>query len=220
MEVSMRTFVATIMLAGAVLYACSEATDGLVPPDDIAAEGPDAAVGSSGSSGKASSSGNPPPAKGDGGTVSNSTVLMNEVSATSDWVEIVNSGTDSADIGGWKVADLDKTTNGPKLSEAATFPAGTALAGGAYALVQAGGLDAGKDCPGGGQALCVKAQFGVGKSGETLFLLASDGGIVGQVVYPPNAASGSDTWGRIPSGDPNGAFQVTAGTPGAANTGK
>jgi hypothetical protein len=194
-------------------FACSEATDGLLPPDDgVDASDDDAGAADSGKP-KATKS---PASPADAATGSTSVVLINELSADNDWVEVVNSGAADVDLGGWHVADLDKSTNGPKLDEAAAFVSGSVLPAGAYGLVQAGGLDGGKPCPG-ASAICVHAEFGIGKSGETIFLVDKSSAVVGTVVYPANGAGSGQTWGRMPSGDPNGAFQATSATPGAAN---
>jgi len=137
------------------------------------------------------------------------------------WIEIVNSGSTPVDVGGWKVADRDKDTGEPTLDEAATIPSGTTLAAKAYGLIRGGGLEAGKECPEGGQAFCIDAEFGTSNSnGETIYLVAANGDVVGAAVYPPNAADGEDTWGRIPSGDPDGAFRLNKATPGAENEAK
>jgi hypothetical protein len=192
--------------------ACSEATDGLIPPDDGGLFGgaDDGAVpvqkSSSGGGGH------------DATTASKSVILINEVSGSKEWVEIVNSGSSEVALEGWAVADTDTTTGGPKLSEAAIFGSGVALGAKEYGLVLGGGLDAGKDCPSGGQVFCVHAEFGIStKKGETLYVLQPDGGVAGTVVYPPDASPSDETWGRIPDGDPKGTFTATPSTPGAPN---
>jgi Lamin Tail Domain len=198
-------------LAALVSFSCSESTDGVVPPtvpstqDGATTEGGptegDAAVPT------------------DGAVVTKSSVLINEIAADEEWVELVASGTTATDISGFRVADSEKDAGGPKLDEAVTLPSGTILSPKAYLIVQAGGLDGGgKACPDGGQSYCFKAEFGVSnKNGETIYLLDGSGAVVGTAIYPPKAAAAGETWGRLPSADPNGAFGVTAPTPGAAN---
>ncbi len=212
-----------IVLASCVAsaYACTEATDGLVPDAGSGADA--AAVGAD-----ATDDGLAPEAGGradaaalfDATTSSSSQVILNEVSAKDEWIELVNAGTSAIDVSGYAVADRDKDTGGPKLSDAVTLPPGTILSPRSYVVVQGGGLDdGGKPCPVGPWSYCYNAEFGISnKNGETLFFLAPDGGVVGTVVYPPDAASGGgDTYGRIPSGDPAGVFVLTESTPGAAN---
>src|SRR5262249_25612181 len=119
--------------------ACSEATDGLVPPDDGGLFG---TLDDGGSSSARSPSGG---GGHDATTSSKSTILINEVSGSKEWVEIVNSGSSEVALEGWAVADTDSTTGGPKLSEAAVFTSGVVLGVKEYGLVLGGGLDAGKD---------------------------------------------------------------------------
>ncbi len=148
-----------------------------------------------------------------------SNVLINEISGGDEWVELVNSGPTAEDLAGLRLADRDKVTGEPKLDEAITFPAGTTIAKGGYVLVRGGGLgDGGRPCPDGGQSHCFNAAWGISsKSGETLFLLATDGGTLGKVVFPPDGSPGDTSYSRIPSGDPSASFRNTPKTPGAAN---
>lgn len=206
----------TMGFAGLLTFACSEATDGLVPPGDSGLSGSTDASPSS--SPEASDH---PSSKSDAASTSTSRVLINEISGSKEWIEIVNAGASNVELGGWTVADRDKATGGPKLSEAVTFPPGTELAANAYGMVLGGGLDAGKACPNGGQTFCIHAEFGIStKSGETIYLLEGDGAVVDSVVYPPDASAPGETWGRIPNADPNGHFEPIPATPGAANTPK
>lgn len=215
----MRRWFIALVIAATTVWACSEATDGLIPMLDASAsmptDTPDADDSASGDkdSGKSTE-------RVDASTSSTGTILLNEVSSDKEWIELTNSGSKSVDISGWQVADSDKDTGGPKLEEAVTFPAGTTLGPHEYGLVQAAGVgDAGKNCPDGDHAFCVHAEFGISKkSGENLYLLAKDGGVVGTVVYPPDASMNTDqSWSRIPDGDPKGTFELAAPTPGAAN---
>ncbi len=154
-----------------------------------------------------------------GGNVSASNVLINEISGGDEWVELVNSGPGPEDIGGLRLADRDKVTGEPKLVDAITFPPATTLAKGAYVVVRGGGTgDAGKPCPDGGQSHCFNAEFGIStKNGETLFLLAPDGGTLGQVVFPPDGSTPEMSYSRIPSGVPDAAFRLAPNSPGAPN---
>lgn len=196
-------------LAMVAIVACSEATDGLVPPGRTVDASADGSSGSSGSSG-----GGPP--RDAGGSTSTGLLLINEISGE-DWVEIVNAGTASMDLSGFTIADADKTSGDPKPEDGATFPEGTKLAPKAYGIVMGGGVDAGIECPSGGQAFCFHAEFGITKDGEPIFLLAPDGAVAGKVDFPAGASDEGKTWARVPDGDPNGEFTVTDQTPGAAN---
>lgn len=200
--------------------ACSESTDGVTP------DGGTSTDASTTSDGGSPNDDDKDEEKKDGATfdaqtVANSVVVINEISGSDEWIEIVNGGTSAVDVSGWKVADRDKDTGEPKLAEAATLPSGTVLSPNAYAIVKGGGLDAGKTCPDGGQSYCVNAEFGISnKNGETIFLLLPDGGTAGTVVYPADAAVGDDTWGRLPNGSPDASFVITTATPGAPNQAK
>lgn len=212
----MRRILVVLLMLSASAYACSESTDGIIPDGGLAAGDDD---GGGGGGGETSNT----PGK-DGGTplpdgdIAKSVVLINEVSGGDEWIELVNSGAAPADIAGYAVADRDKDTGGPKLSEAVTFPSGTVLSPRAYLVVRGGGLDGGKPCPDGGQAHCFNAEFGISnKNGETIFLLDDKKAIVGTVVYPADGGGGGGSWGRLPSGDPAGTFQPTKETPGASN---
>ena len=209
-----------ILLSSVVLltaaYACSEATDGVVPPSQNEGGSPVAPTSTPTTTATPGTDASP---TFDAGTnVSASVIVINEISGGDEWIELVNSGSAAQDLGGYRVADRDKDTGEPKLAEAVTFPPGTVLSPKAYVVVRGGGLDAGKTCPDGGQSYCFNADFGISnKNGETLFLLAPDGGTAGKVVYPPDASGGDFAYGRIPSGDPQAGFKMVKATPGMPN---
>lgn len=214
-----RAFVLMIAVAAGI-YACSEATDGLVGYDVIYTlpeAGADGAPGTTTTSSSGGSSGKTVIVL-DAASVSEGVILLNELSPSAEWVEIINSGGTAVDMSGWQITDRDKTTGGPKAKDLVSFPQGTSLAPNAYALVQ-GGDDAAAPCPGDGTAVCLHATFGISnKNGETIFLLQPDASVVGTAVYPPDAANGDGiSWGRIPNGDPNGVFELTPASPGADN---
>lgn len=217
-------FFVTVTLGAAitaVLVACSEATDGADAPGSAWAARPDAQG--------ADGDGAPPVAAGeDGGgtttlrdasTVSRSTIIINEISGSGEWIELVNAGSNAVDLSGWKVADREKDTGGPKLTDAVTFEPGTVLSPRAYVVVKGGGVDAGVPCPEGGQSYCVFAEFGISsKNGETVFLLWPDAGIAGEAVLPPSTTTPKDsTYSRVPSGVPDAGFMTRAASPGAKN---
>lgn len=198
-------------VAALASFSCSESTDGAAP--DRPLEPADASAGQDVTQGSNDASNSR-----DTSPVTESALVLNEVAAAAEWVELVSTGSGPLDVSGFKVADLAKD-GGPKLDEAVTFPSGTILSPKAYVIVQGGGLDGGgKACPDGGQSYCFNAEFGISnKNGDTLYLLDKSGAVVGSATYPPFAADAGETWGRLPSGDPAGIFQKTAPTPGAAN---
>ncbi len=214
-----RTFIAFLISASSaialVTFACSEATDGVAPETRI----PGTDGGGASETGMSSNDG---AAASDTRTITTSAVLLNEISANEEWIELVSSGTAAIDVSGFRVADTAKD-GGPKLDESVTFPAGTVLSPRAYVIVQGGGLDGGgKACPDGGQAYCFNAEFGISnKNGDTIYLLDKAGIVVGTAAYPPMAVPAGESWGRVPSGDPKGVFGANLpATPGAANKAK
>lgn len=165
---------------------------------------------------------------GGGGQTTSSTtftfpVVINEIQATGeDWVELVNTGANPVDLGGYGLADTDNASGGPKVDAAARFPNGTTVAPGDRVFVvaeqdPAAGVGPHDVCLSvGGPASCFYATWGVsGANGEKIFLLAVDDSIVAEGEYPMNAATAPNTWGRLPDG--TGDFQETAPTPGEAN---
>ncbi|MBS2017828.1 MAG: lamin tail domain-containing protein [Deltaproteobacteria bacterium] len=208
-----RVFVIGLLTLSAAAYACSESTDGVVPDGGVASGD----AGSGDAPTDSTSGDKDGPSFIPDADTSDSQVLINELDPGDEWIELVNSGSAASDISGFSVADRDKDTGNPKLTEAVTFPSGTILSPRSYLLVRGGGLDGGKACPDGGQSYCFNAEFGVSrKNGETIYLLDPSKKTVGTVVYPPDGG-GDGTWGRLPSGDPSGTFQPTRSTPGAAN---
>lgn len=213
------TLTSALVLSSALVWACSEATDGLpadAPSPEAAADSGvvDPTVEPAEDAAKAG----PERDAADQVTItSDSGLLINEISGGDEWIELVNAGTSALDVSGYRVADLAKA-GGAKLEEAVTLANGTILSPKAYLLVRGGGLDAGKGCPDGGQSYCVIAEFGISnKNGDTIFVLDDKGATVGQVPYPPAAAGAGESWSRLPSGDPSGAFAKAKETPGAAN---
>lgn len=215
--------VVAFAVVSAALAACAEASDG---PSSATPSALDASAGAStdASSSMIEDSSAAKPAKDGsapldaGSNVSSGSVLINEISGSGEWVELVSIGAQATDISGFKIADRDQETGEPKLEDAFTFPVGTILSPRVYVVVQGGGGDAGKPCPDGGQSYCFSARFGISnKNGETLFLLAPDDKVVGKVVYPKDGSSGDKSYSRLPSGDPAASFEAVGQTPGAAN---
>ena len=209
--------VSVLVSASASVWACTEATDGLIPNLDASTSSPAAPSGvdDSGSGEEAPKDAG----RVDAQTSSTGAILINEVSSGGEWIELANSGDQSVDISAWKVADSDKGTGAPKLSEAVVFPPRTALGPKEYGIVQAGGVDGGKACPAGEAAFCFHAEFGISKkNGENLYLLDDGDEVVGTVVYPADAAANTaEAWARIPDRDPKGIFVHAPPSPGAAN---
>jgi len=146
-------------------------------------------------------------------------VVVNEVSATEDWVELFNRGDGPADLSGLSLADQD-TPGVPKIAEEITFPDGTTLAPGAYLFVLAKqAVDPGEQAPQSvcapGSSPCFYASFGLSDSnGDAVFLL--DGRtILDTGEYPAGAVVADESWCRLPNG--TGGFAACAPTPSAVN---
>lgn len=148
-------------------------------------------------------------------------VVINEIDANADWVELYNKGGAAFDLGGMTLADSDGA-GGPKLDEAIVFPSGTTIAAGASlfilgkqdAVVSPGEQEPQTECAP-GTSPCFYAPWGLSDGdGDEVFLLDADR-LVSSSAYPAAAAADGETWCRVPDG--TGELQVCAPTPGAAN---
>jgi hypothetical protein len=123
-----------------------------------------------------------------------SPIRINEVESQDgtpgDWVELVNTGTTVVDLGGYVLRDAEDTS-----SHTYTVPAGTAIAPGAFTVLDEATFG-----------------FGLGKA-DSARLWTPAGVLVDSFSWTAHAAT---TWGRNPDG--TGAFAETAEpTKGAAN---
>lgn len=203
-----------IPLALVLTAACSESTDGAG-----AGAGGDASTTTS-STGSQTSTTSSTSAGTGGDETGDPVVAINEISATDDWVELVNLGPGTADLSDWSVADQD-APGAPKLDEALVFPQGTSLEEGDYLLIVAK-VDAPEPgpqttcLPDGGPATCHQAMFGISDaSGDAIFLIEPGGEIATQVDYPAGDVDDGESWARTPDG--TGDFESAAPTPGAVN---
>lgn len=145
-------------------------------------------------------------------------VVINEMSgAGDDYIELFNSGDDTADLSGLRIADQE-SPGVPKLDDALALPVGTTLPKGAYLFILCGVSNPSPDpvtecAP--GPAPCFQADFKLSNSeGDAVFLVDADDQILEEDAYPGNLEDGS-TWSRLPNG--TGAFGEGDATPGAAN---
>jgi hypothetical protein len=124
------------------------------------------------------------------------TVVINEVESNgdaTDWVEIMNTGTETVDVSGWVIKDNDDTRT-------LAIPAGTSLAAGAYLAVDV-------------DVKATAGNFGLGGADQARLFLADGVTLVDGYTW---AAHADVTYGRYPNG--TGAFAQTAvATKGAAN---
>jgi len=140
------------------------------------------------------------------GCTTDSAIVLNEIDATNDNIEIFNGSAGAIDLSGWVLtddnveADYDATVDTAEL----VFGPGTTLAAGAYLVVGVGF--------GPGQH-----PFGLGLGGDSITLLDPAGGvtIIDQVTY--GAAEATVSYCRQPNG-PGGVWTADcAATMGGAN---
>lgn len=130
-------------------------------------------------------------------------VVINELASLDDFIELFNRGTQAVDLTGHLVAH--RAPDGGVLRSDAVALSGS-LGAGQY-LVLSGAADAG--------ALTFTFNLSNG-SGDTVFLLGADGGVIDEVTFPPDSHNAGESWGRSPNG--TGAFQkATTRSPGAVN---
>jgi hypothetical protein len=138
------------------------------------------------------------------GCVSGSDVVINELEATTDQIELYNAGAAAIDIAGWILTD---GVSGPgydplKDDEKLTFDDPTSIPAGGFLLVPKG-------------TLAGQHPFGLGGEGDTVTLLRADLTVADQVTY--GAGEADVSYCRLPDG-PDGAWSSTCkSTFGAAN---
>jgi hypothetical protein len=173
---------------------------------------------------------------GGGGTAAPNgapTIVFNEVLAvgTSEWIEVVNPGTELIDVSNYAIAGSKKDSTEPKTGSAMRFPAGTTIEPGGRVLIMTSkakedgvGPYTKEGCVPDGPDTCFWASFGVSATaGETLHFLAPDDAIVISTAIPMgvSAEAGASTTAsqcRLP--DITGEFTACALTPGQLNRGQ
>lgn len=220
-----------VMFLALIIVGCSEAKD---DADEDGGAGGSGDTGGSGGSGAGSSDGGNSSAGGasdgagpaDGGSTSSAPgdadLVINEITATEDWIELYNPGDQPFDLGGLGLADADGP-GVPKLDEAIIFPAGTTVAAGGFlfilakqdAVVMPGEQEPQTVCAP-GSSPCFYAPFGLSDGeGDEIFLLDGED-VLASGAYPPAAAPEPASWCRLPDG--TGDFGVCEATPGTSNS--
>jgi hypothetical protein len=145
-------------------------------------------------------------------------VVLNELKgqgAGADYVELFNTGTETADISGCYVADDSNNR--------VTFPAGATIAGKGYVVVrlqQTTSTGMVTTCF--GFKPCYDGiKWGISASGEKIFLRDSTGALLDQLDYPdeagPNGVGDTHAFGRVPDGaGTTGAIFTSPGAPNNA----
>jgi hypothetical protein len=116
-----------------------------------------------------------------------------------DWIELVNTGKEEADLTGMYLSD-DKSK--PRKW---AFPKGTTLAPGAFLIVWAD--EGGKSQPG------LHANFKLAKEGETVLLIDRNDTLIDSLEF--GEQRNDVAYGRYPSGQ--GKWQLMPPTPGGPN---
>lgn len=207
----MRTFQ---WLAVIVLMGCSEANDDSPVRADTGAVVDSSSGSDTGSPIDTGASSDTNKPVEDAGAVG--AVVINEVrAADGDYVELMNTGTTTLDVGGHGLRG--ESSDGGTPNEF-TFPSGTKVPAGGYLLMYANASTAdggAADCKGAPAAACFAVTWGISSSkGETIRFVDDKGATLSQVTVSTTIPTGQ-TWGRIPNG--TGAFQNTQPTPGAEN---
>ena len=127
------------------------------------------------------------------------TVVINEIESDdpnggNDWVEIVNTGSESVDLSGWFVTD-DKGLERLEGNKTTPLPAGTVLAPGERLVLEEN----------------LNFTFGLGKE-DTVTLYDGSSAVVASYSYSGHA---NGTWSRVPDG--TGDFVDQEATKGAEN---
>lgn len=209
-----RTFSSALFAAASLVLglACSESKDpsgadgGAAPFEPTAGSDAGAGTPGTGGGGGNEASGGNAPELPEG-------LVINEISADDEWVELKNAGANAVNLAGLLVADLDTETDGPKLDKAGSLTG--SLAAGGYLIVIGDQDDPTSPvCPP-AVSTCIGAGFKIGGTeGDSIFLVAGEASTA-RVDIGPAAVPDGSTWGRIPDG--SGTFSVTSPTPGATN---
>lgn len=143
-------------------------------------------------------------------------VVINEMSADDEWIELYNPGSVTVSLSGLTVADLGDD-GCPDASEGITFGSGAEIPPGGFLLLlgdQTPSPDLQTTCIG-NVAACYHVGFKLSASkGDAGFLLNGTE-VIAYTGFGADAIPDGDTYGRIPDG--TGPFTLTQPTPGEAN---
>jgi len=131
-------------------------------------------------------------------SAADASVVLNEVNCEgTDWVEIVNTSDDPADLSDWLLTDhpLDSTEEDHRM----IFPASTEIPALGVLVVERGSSG---------------FPFGISCGSDTILLADATATLVDEIAVP-SLTSSVDTWGRYPNG--TGEWVQTVSTQGAPN---
>ena len=175
------------------------------------------AAGTMGSAGAAGEAATAPGCHQDAGL---GPVVINEIDADRDFVELYNTGSAACDLAGFKVADAVGVNSAPKIPEALVFPPNSLIAAHGFVLVIAN-----QPNPGGPITClstvfpCYTATYGISAAGERIYFLNSLNATLDTSDWPDPLNDGGvptgQTVGRLPDG--TGGFTFTRATPGLPN---
>lgn len=149
-------------------------------------------------------------------------IVINEIDGSgpgmADFVEIYNRGVDPVDISGWVIADGTMTS--PDVAGGVVVPAGTVLDPGRFIYVWCN-LDTAAMpgwqtdmCMPGAPPMCLHSSWGVGSSGDYVYILDDSLVIQCELQYPSGVFA-DEAFGRVPDGATT--LCPTAPTPGETN---
>jgi hypothetical protein len=233
----MRTVELIGVLAVLSLSACGgdETTTGSTATGSGAASGGGGDGGGGGGGGAGGTAGAGGAGGAGGSAMGAENIVINEILAlpiegTDAWLEIVNGGDTTVNLGGFGLTDADiAAPENPDLGEVMRFPADATIPAGGYIVILLDQDSAPNppvmhvDCVPGAPAgtVCYDAAWKVSSmTGERVFLVDAGNAVLATADYPDPqlikpAPMPGETWARVP--DTTGGFGVGAATPGAPN---
>ncbi|MBN8611401.1 MAG: lamin tail domain-containing protein [Deltaproteobacteria bacterium] len=154
-------------------------------------------------------------------------LVINELAPDGDpdFVELYNPTSSAVAVGGWIVADADGVATPPDATHRTTFPTLDVPPGGYLVVAMnvdppAGSMETPvgpvSPCPVAGVDSCLQTSYGIGRTGDTIVLLAADGATeLARVEYVGDLMGAAQSHCRFPNA--TGDFATCTSTPGAAN---
>lgn len=156
------------------------------------------------------------------------TLILNELAPDGepDFVELYNPTSAALAIGGLVIADADGIATPPDATHRTTLPTMDVAPGGYLVIAMNVDPPAGSTetpvgpvspCPVAGVASCLQTSYGIGRTGDTIVVLAADGSTeLARVEYTGDLMGAAQTHCRFPNA--TGDFTTCTATPGAPNS--